>query len=402
MSSRSAVYLDFNAAAPLHPRVKEAIAAFLETSEFPGNPSSTHASGRKAKAILGEARERVAASWKVRDADGLLFASSGSEANQLAVLAGRGRAPKNGKDVWVLSPVEHDSTRQLRADWEKAGGQALEMKVDRNGVLSFTDEIEEKIREGRVALVSLVWANNETGVLTDLEPIAKACSASGVPLHVDGAQAWGKIPINLSTLPVDYFSASGHKIGALSGTGVLWKRTGMPFHDPILPGKQEKGRRGGTENVLGALSLGIAASHSDPAAFEARCFPLRESFEAKLKDGFPEVRLHGEESRRIANTSCFHFPGFTGASLQIALDLEGFSVSSGSACSSGALEPSHVLTAMGVPPEEALASIRVSIGTSTRAEELDSFLAALLRLKVRAQKIPGRQAPRDSVQRSPV
>ncbi len=230
--------------------------------------------------------------------------------------------------------------------------------------------------------ISLAWANNETGAVLDLQVLADVVRRSGVKcrVHLDGAQAWGKIPVDLRAVPADYVTFSSHKIGAPAGAGLIWKRPSAPFF-PLLPGSAFQGRRGGSLNGIGILGMGEASRHVDPDSFRLRTVSLRDRLERELRDRIPGVRIFGDTGVRVANTSRFGFEGFKRyADWVELLDLEGFAVSRGSACKSGTAEPSHVLLAMGVPPEVALNSLRVSIGPDRTWEELERFLNALCAL----------------------
>jgi cysteine desulfurase len=218
--------------------------------------------------------------------------------------------------------------------------------------------------DARTRLLSLAWVNNETGVITDVQRAVQLARGRGVArVHLDAAQAWGKLPIRLADLDADYVSFSGHKIGGLAGSGALWTQVGAPYAG-LLPGKQEGGRRGGTENLLGAVALGAAASELDPLAWAAELAPVREALERAVKQSVPGTRVHGEGAPRVANTSNFGFEGLGRAGLVAALDLAGYAVSAGSACSSGVPEPSRTLRAMGLDAGAASGGLRVSLGKS--------------------------------------
>jgi cysteine desulfurase len=374
MPPRAAIYLDANASAPLKPEVQAALKTALLGDLLLPNPSSIHAHGRRARRWLSEAREQVANSLGA-DPEQLILTSSGTEANQLAVRGVLEPWLARGEPThWILSAVEHDSTRQLTAWAKSRGGQVTHLPVDRDGRVS-AESLAAALRP-ETRLVSAVWVNNETGVISDVEALRRVCRAHGARLHVDAAQAWGKLPIAVEDTDIGLLTVSGHKIGAPAGIGALWVGRGVPL-EPLLPGKQEKGRRGGTENVLGAIALGAAAAAIEPLAWARATAPLRDRLEALVRDRIPGTRVNGGDAPRVANTLNLSFDGVEGDSLVMALDLAGFSVSSGSACSSGVLEPSHVLLAMGLPRAQAMAALRVSLPGPVEWESLAEFAMAL-------------------------
>ncbi len=374
MSARAAIYLDSNAGAPLKPEALEAIR--LLTADWVPNPSSVHAHGRKAKRILAEARERIAHSLGPRtDPEQLIFTSSGTESNQQAIRSALLPALKQGrKPHWITTPIEHDSVGQLVSWLTSQGGEVSELPVNSKGELEL-DLLESLVRP-ETALISVVWVNNETGVIADIARVSRLAREKKIPLHVDAAQAWGKLPIDVSELGAAYVALSGHKIGGPAGTGVLHIGRGVPV-EAVLPGKQEKGRRGGTENLLGITALGAAAGSLDPQAWAERVQPLRDRLEAEIQARIPGTQSNGQGAPRVANTLNLTFAGVEGDGMVMALDLAGYSVSSGSACASGVLEPSHVLTAMGRKPGEAMAAIRVSLYDVLPWDELEGFIEAL-------------------------
>lgn len=386
-----ATYLDVNAGAPLHPKAREALLHFLgadspvatPTTALIPNPSSIHSWGRKAKRALAEAREQVAASLgSGTDPEQVLFTSSGSEANQLVIQSVLLKALKKGPAHWITSSVEHDSVLQMVKWFQSLGGAVTLLPVDASGSLS-AGALSGAVRED-TALVTLVWVNNETGVILDLPQILAELKTQSVPLHLDCAQAWGKLEFNVNTLGINYATFSGHKIGGLAGTGVLWQKPGFPV-DSLIYGKQEKGRRGGTENLLGLIALGVAANQLSPKVWIERVTPLRDFALRRIQEEIPGTRVNGEGATRVANTLNLSFDGVDGDGLVMALDLAGFSVSSGSACSSGAMEPSHVLKAMGKSDQAAMAAIRVSFSPELDTETLERFVLALKKVVFRVR-----------------
>ena len=387
MQRRTAIYLDANAGAPLKPTVQEVLFSWLkEPSVIIPNSSSIHAYGRKAKKAVAEARESIAFSLGPKtDPEQLIFTSSGTESNQLVIQSVIRSALDQGiKPHWITTPVEHDSNRQM-VEWVlRQGGTVSELPVDQQGV-PVALALREMIRPETV-LVSALWVNNETGVISPIEKISSICRKAEVCLHVDGAQAWGKLPLDLDHLGAQWVTFSGHKIGALAGTGVVWVARGQKVHSVIL-GKQEKGRRGGTENTLGVIALGAAARSLDPVGWAARVAPLRDRLQAELCQQISGMIVNGGEARRVANTLNLSFEGIEGDSLIMALDLAGYSVSSGSACASGVLEPSHVLMAMGRSKREAMAAVRISLADEMPWDDLEQFCKALKTIVERVRSV---------------
>jgi cysteine desulfurase len=386
MLAKAGIYLDSNAGAPLKPAAREVLLSRLrDSSVFIPNPSSIHSHGRSAKRALAEARERIALSLGSQiDPEQLVFTSSGTEANQLAIRSILETRLTQGQfPHWITTPVEHDSNRQLISWLETRGGSVSILPVDSEG-RPLAEALEKMVRP-ETALVSVVWVNNETGVISDIPKIVMQTRKLGIPLHVDGAQAWGKIPIHLDQLGAQFVTFSGHKIGGLAGTGVLWLARGYPAHAVIL-GKQEKGRRGGTENLLGIMTVGAAATEIDPSTWASRVEPLRDRLQNTICERIPGTWVNGAQAPRVANTLNLSFDDVGGDGLVMALDLAGYSVSSGSACASGVLEPSHVLLAMGRTRLQAMAAVRISLVDEMPWEILEGFIQALEKavLKVRS------------------
>ncbi|MGE0615063.1 MAG: cysteine desulfurase family protein [Bacteriovoracia bacterium] len=374
------IYLDANAGAPLHPRVREALRDLLATDLF-ANPSSIHAHGRISKRHIAEAREGVAASFGAgTDPEQVLFTSSGTEANQLiikTVLEKALRATPSPR--WITTPVEHDSVLQMQKWFEAEGGKVDLLPVDRAGGPQGA-ALSALVRP-ETALLSTVWVNNETGVISDLSSLnrslrtAREQIAPRLRWHLDAAQAWGKLGFNAAETGADYLSVSAHKIGGLAGAGAIWMRPGNGI-DPVIHGHQEKGRRGGTENLLGIISMGIAARQIQPMVWAETVAPLRARLESAICDAIPQTIVNGQGAPRVANTLNVSFHGVGGDSLVMALDLAGYSVSAGSACASGVVEPSHVLLALGRSRAEAMSAIRVSLSERDTWESLEGFVAA--------------------------
>jgi cysteine desulfurase len=357
-------YLDYNATAPVRPAAAAAVAAALEAA---GNASSVHAPGRAARRRIEDARERVAALVGAAPAN-VVFTSGGTEANALAL---------TGSDATrlLVSAVEHDSV--LR----NAPG-ATPIPVDRNGVvdLAALDRLLAEPR-GETCLVSLMLANNETGVIQPVAEAAAIARAHGARMHCDAVQAAGKIAVDIAVLGVDMLTLSAHKIGGPQGVGALVLRDGMTLAPLLKGGGQERGRRAGTENLPGIAGFGAAAAAAlaDLAAgAPARIAALRDGLEAALAApaAIQGAVIHGAGAARLPNTSCIGLPGRSAETQVMALDLAGVAVSSGAACSSGKVRASHVLGAMGLSAADAGCAIRVSLGWASTQDDVDRFVAA--------------------------
>lgn len=365
------LYFDWNATAPLRPQARAAVLAALDVT---GNASSVHAEGRAARRLVEGARESVAALVGA-EARNVVFTSGGTEANVLALApTGAGAKPR---DRLLVSAVEHPSVL--------AGGRFPAAAVERlpvsaDGRLDLAAlECRLAVLGGR-AMVSLMLANNETGVVQPVSEAARLTHAAGSVVHVDAVQAVGRIPCDINALDADLMTLSGHKIGAPKGVGALIRRDGgIEFPEPLIKGGgQERGARAGTENVPGIAGFGAAAAAASAglASDRARMAALRDRLEAGLKKATPEVVIFGGAAERLPNTTLFAVPGMKAETAVIAFDLEGVAVSSGAACSSGKVQPSHVLAAMGCGPELAKSAIRVSLGHSTTESEVDQCLDA--------------------------
>ena len=378
MSER--VYLDWNATAPLRP---EARAAMIAAFDLVGNPSSVHHEGRTARQVIEEARERVAALVGAEPRN-VVFTSGGTEANVMA-LSPALETPENksGFDRLMTSAVEHAS---VRAGGSFASHQVEEIPVSGDGVVdigALERRLIELQRQGaRPPLVSIMAANNETGVIEPVEAAAAVVHAAGGLLHVDAVQVAGRIPFDISRAGADLTTVSAHKLGGPKGVGALIKRSAtLHLAEPLLSGGgQERGARAGTENVAGIAGFGAAAASAavTMAADSERLRSLRDRLEAGLARS-PTV-VFGHNAERLPNTSLFAAPGLRAETALINLDLMGFAVSSGSACSSGKVAASHVLAAMGVPGDLSAGAIRLSIGPHIVENEIDLFLKAWMKL----------------------
>ena len=359
------IYLDHNATAPLHPRALEAMLPFLQ-SQF-GNASSLHWFGQRARAAVEEARGHVAALVGAEPAE-IVFTSGGSEADNMAVrgVAARARAPRRSL---VVSAIEHhavlNAARALRED----GFPVAVAGVGGSGALDLAD-FAAKLDE-TTALACVMLANNETGCIQPVAEAARLAHLSGALVHCDAVQAAGRLPLDVRALDVELLALSGHKIGGPQGVGALYVRRGTPMAPLVRGGGQERNRRAGTENVAGIVGFGAAAAEaaSALAAEQARLLRLRDRLEERLL-ACPGTRRNGVEPR-LANTANLSFDGTEAEDLLVALDLEGLAVSTGAACAAGGVEPSHVLRAMGYPPERVQSSLRFSLGRETTQDDVD-------------------------------
>jgi cysteine desulfurase len=359
------IFLDHNAGAPIRPAAREALARFI-AEDRGGNPSSIHHAGQHARRMLERAREGVAA-LIAAPARSMIFTSGGTEANNLAIM---GAARDGERHRIVTSAIEHSSMLAPVAELERRGFEVVRLPVDRNGRID--SAITARVIDRDTALVTLGLANAETGTIQSLDGVADAAAEAGAMFHLDAAQAAGRIAINVAALRCDLLSVSGHKIGAPSGIGALYVRPGAPLAPVLTGGPQEAGLRAGTPNLMGAIAFGVAAEETLRNLDEesARMAILADELMCRLDDAIPGLRLNGPHEERICNTLNLTFPGVLGESLLIALDLEGIEVSMGSACAAGAVEPSHVLTAMGLRAQDARSSLRISLGWSTTAGEI--------------------------------
>ena len=368
----SPVYLDHNATTPLHPRVREAMLPWL--GERYGNPSSIHGFGQAARNAVEEAREKVAALIGGRPPE-VVFTASGSEANNAALA----HVAQQGRGHLVISAVEHPSVREGAARLERGGFEVTRVSPGGDGIVPVAAVLAALRPETR--LVALMLANNELGTLQPVAEVAAGCRGRGVPVLCDAVQAVGKMPVAAPALGVDYLVLGAHKFNGPLGAAAVWVRKGVELTPLLVGGSQERRRRASTENVPALVGLGEAAAvaREEMAARTASLSLLRDRFEAELARRMPEVIFHCQASPRLPNTAHAAFPGVEGEALLIRLDLAGFAVSTGSACSSGTVEPSKTLLAMGMPAAEALSSLRVSFGITNSLEEVDAFLDALER-----------------------
>ena len=369
------------------------VSAFTKAAaEVWGNPSSIHHDGQVARQRVEEARRQVAGllGCGVKD---VVFTSGGTEADNLALLGVVGAAQGTRKHV-ITSVVEHPAVLAACARLEREGVEVTYLAVDRRGVVD-PENLRRQLRPHTV-LVSVMHANNETGVVQPLAALAAVARGAGVLFHADGVQAAGKMAVNVTELGVDLYSISGHKIYAPKGVGALYVRAGVALEAGTYGGRQERARRTGTENVPGIVAMGDAALL---AAEGARLAALRDRLEQAILDRVAHVTVNGTGGERVPNTSNLRFEGIDGEALLIALDLKGFSVSTGAACSSGAVEPSHVLLAMGLTKEEARSSIRFSLGRGNTEEQVDALVEAVVESVAHLRKLSPRYSYAESEER---
>ncbi|MGA2483228.1 MAG: cysteine desulfurase NifS [Candidatus Acidiferrales bacterium] len=367
------VYLDHNATTAVEPAVLEAMLPYL-TQDF-GNASSIHTFGQNARGAVERARESVAALIGARPQE-IVFTSGGTESDNQAVFGVLGAARGEAKHV-ITTAVEHEAVLNTCQELETRGATVTYLPVDREGLVN-PETLRQAIRPETV-LITVMHANNELGTVQPLEAIGNIAAESKIILHTDAVQSAGKIPIDVATLGVRLLSLSGHKIYAPKGVGALYIRKGTRLQQLLYGGHHQRGHRPGTENVAGIVGLGKAAeiARQQLAQDAARIGALRDRLEEGLLARTPQARVNGGNAPRVPNTANITFPGIEGEALVIALDLKGLACSTGAACSSGAVEPSHVLTAMGLPAEEARATLRFSLGRHTTPEEIDFALAVV-------------------------
>ena len=369
------IYLDHNATSPLLDRARRAMARALEEPwGASGNASSPHAYGHEARLALEQARSDVASLIGAKPRE-VVFVSGGTEADNLAV-QGAARAADSPGHL-ITCAVEHPAVLAPCRYLESAGWRVTVLPVDGQGVVD-PDDVRTALSPD-TRLVSIMAANNETGVLQPLEAIGSLAREAGVPMHVDAVQAAGRVPVNVRQAAVDYLSISSHKMGGPIGIGALFVREGAPLAPLILGGGQEGKRRAGTEAP--ALAAGFAAAAA--AARDGACGPpagLRDRMEEMIRErlgGLCRVRINGLGAPRLPNTSSLTFEGIDAEALVIRMDLAGFAISTGSACSTGSSRPSHVLAAMGLGSEGIASTVRISLGPANTREEIDALVAAL-------------------------
>ncbi len=369
------VYMDNNATTRVAPEVLDVMLPYF--GEFYGNPSSMHTFGGQVGRAVATARARIS-SLIGANPDEILFTSCGTESDSTAILSALQAHP--GKRHIVTTRVEHPAVKSLCENLDKLTGHkhtVTQLPVDREGMLDLA-RYEESLTD-ETAIVSVMWANNETGVIFPIAEMAAMARSRGILFHTDAVQAVGKIPINLKDMDVDFLSISGHKLHAPKGVGVLYIRKGTPYAPFLIGGHQEKGRRGGTENVASIIGLGKACEMAAANLEEenTRVRSLRDRLEEGLLEKIPHALLNGHKTDRLPNTTNVSFEYVEGEAILLHLDRYNICASSGSACTSGSLEPSHVLRAMGVPFTAAHGSIRFSLSIYNTEAEIDLVLEKL-------------------------
>jgi len=370
------VYLDYNATTPVEPEVLDAMLPYF-SGEF-GNASSIHTFGQKARAAVETAREQVAALVGARPQE-IFFTSGGTESDNHAVFgiaAPSANSPKSRPHV-ITSFVEHEAVLNACQALERQGVDVTYLHVDQDGLIDLED-LRGAIRQ-ETALITIMHANNELGTVQPLEEIGRIAKDADVYFHSDAVQSAGKIPIDVHQFHLDLLSLSGHKLYAPKGIGALYVRGGTRLKQLLYGGHHQRGMRPGTENVAGIVGLGKAAeiARQSLANDAKRLSTLRDQLEHGLLHRVPHSRINASRAPRTPNTANLVFPGVEGEALLIALDLKGLACSTGAACSSGAVEPSHVLTAIGLPAEEARASLRFSLGRHSTQTDIDFALQAV-------------------------
>ena len=361
MSDSGPIYLDYNATAPIKPEV---VTAVSETMMLAGNPSSVHGFGRDVRKRIEDAREQIAALIGCSPPE-LVFTAGGTEANNTA-LSGAGRR------VLIVSAIEHPAVLRTA---EAVAGEHIVLPVDGDGLLDMASLDKALAAHGPEALVSVMVANNETGVIQPVAEIAARATAAGALVHCDAVQAPGRIPVSFAGLGVDMMSIAAHKFAGPKGIGALVVRSGLEIAPLIHGGGQERGLRGGTENAAGIVGFGTAARLAQgDLARVSEIAALRDRMESRLRETEPDVVVFSERAERLPNTSCLTMPGVQSETQVMGLDLAGVAVSAGSACSSGKVEPSHVLRALGAADAVGGCAIRVSLGWATTEEETERFL----------------------------
>jgi cysteine desulfurase len=365
------IYLDHNAGSPL--RVEAAAALSRLLADGGGNPSSVHRSGQRSRRMLEAARAQVAAIVGA-DARRIVFTSGGTESNNLAIF---GAITASRRRKIISSEIEHSSILAPLAELERRGFEIVRIAPDRDGRVDPARVLE--VIDSETALVTLGLANSEVGTIQDLAPLASACNSNGALLHIDAAQAVGRIAVDVAGLGCDLMTLSGHKLGAPAGIGALFVRDPARIAPTVFGGPHESGMRAGTPNLPGAVAFGAAAEAAMNAmgVESEQIGSLAASLLTHLRDAIPGLRLNGPLAGRLPNTINLTFPGVLGESMLIALDLEGVEVSMGSACAAGAVEPSHVLRAMSRSVAESRSSLRISLGWSNTAAEIDAVASII-------------------------
>ena len=390
------VYLDHNASTPVHPEVLQAMLPYF--SELFGNPSSVHGFGREARDGMDTARQQIAGFLKVSK-DEIVFTSGGTESDNLGI---KGLAAALGSGHIITSQIEHHAVLRTVQTLEEQGFTATYLPVDAYGMVN-PDDLRKALRADTI-LVSLMGANSEVGTLQPIREVGRITREAGVPFHVDGVQTFGKVPIDVDAFGIDLLSFSGHKIYGPKGVAGLFIRKGTKMASIQHGGEHERRRRAGTENVAGIVGLGKAVEirSRDMAVEGARLTALRDRLWEGVRAGVAEVRLNGHPTERLPGTCNVCFRNIESESIVLGLDLKGIGVSAGSACTSGNVEPSYVLVAMGLPLDWAMGSVRCSLGRGTTAEDIEYVIESVVPLvaKLKTQSPVAGAAP--AVGSSPV
>ncbi len=384
------IYLDHNATTPVDSTVVDTVSNVLR--DCYGNASSVHTFGQSAKALLDDARASVAALLGAQPAE-IVFTGGGTESDNLAIRGAAGVSSPNGRRHLIASTIEHEAVLNTIKDLTRHGWTATYLPVGASGIVNPSD-LQTAITD-QTALVSVMHANNEIGTLQPITELASIAHTHGALFHTDAVQTAGKYPVSASELGVDLLSISGHKFNGPKGVGALWVRRGTRLTSSLTGGRQERNRRAGTENVAGIAGLGVAAQVAvDKLNGEtSRLGRLRDRLESEILCNVSGAELNGT-GQRVSNTTNISFDGIEAEALLIALDLEGIAVSTGSACSSGTLEPSHVLRAMGFSPQRAQSSIRFSLGLGNTEEHVTRVVDSLPSIVSKLRQLSGHHALR--------
>lgn len=367
------IYLDNAATTKTAPEVVQAMLPWF--TENYGNPSSIYSLGTESKKAVSEAKDIIAGSLGAASNE-IYFTAGGSEADNWALKAAAEAYASKGKHI-ITSKIEHHAILHTCEYLEKKGCEITYVNVDENGIVKL-DELEKAIRPDTI-LISIMFANNEIGTVQPIKEIGEIASRHNVLFHTDAVQAYGQLPINVDECHIDMLSASGHKLNGPKGIGFLYIRKGIKIRSFIHGGQQERGRRAGTENVPGIVGMGAAAKRAFSILEEKRAkeTELRDYLIEQIEKEIPYCRLNGDRNRRLPNNVNFSFRFVEGESLLIMLDMKGICASSGSACTSGSLDPSHVLLAIGLPHEIAHGSLRLTLNEENTKEEMDTTVAAI-------------------------
>jgi cysteine desulfurase len=377
------IYLDNNATTSMRQEVLEAMKPFF--TEAYGNPSSIHWFGQQAKAAIDSARGQVARLIGAQPTE-IVFLGNGTEADNLAIRGIAESQRSKGRHV-ITSQIEHPAVLNTLKALERQGLEVTWLPVSPDGILE-PERVRGAIRPDTI-LISIMHANNEIGTIQPIEQIGQIALEAGVYFHSDGVQAAGKIPVHVGDLGVHLYSLSAHKVHGPKGVGALFVKKATPLKPMITGGGHERNRRAGTENVAGIVGFGVAAELAgrDLAASMVRVGELRDRMEASLKKAIPGIQVNGEHAPRLPNTSNIMVDYAEGEGMVISLDLKSIAVSTGSACSSGSMEPSHVLTAIGKEPDEGFGSLRISLSALTSEEDIEHFLEVLPRVVERLREL---------------